>query len=150
MVSPWSSWRARSDRVKESAEIPEGTLLRSVLTRNVPEERRSSKRGEKKSSRNRKRRELTDADIAAVEDSGAGALEDEHHVDPELDRALAAPDRFEAIRAGEAKARASQKAVLPAPRVSRSVRAVRTFEERRSVQALRTASSRTLRQPSLR
>lgn len=75
------------------------------------EERRSSKRGEKKSSRNRKRRELTDADIAAVEDSGAGALEDEHHVDPELDpRFSRSSDRFEAIRAGEAKARASQKA----------------------------------------
>ena len=69
------------------------------------EERRSSKRGEKKSSRNRQRRELTDADIAAVEDSGAGALEDEHHVDPELDpRFSRSSDRFEAIRAGEAKA----------------------------------------------
>lgn len=75
------------------------------------EERRSSKRGEKKSSRNRQRRELTDADIAAVEDSGAGSLEDEHHVDPELDpRFSRSSDRFEAIRAGEAKARASQKA----------------------------------------
>ena len=75
------------------------------------EERRSSKRGEKKSSRNRQRRELTDADIAAVEDSGAGSLEDEHHVDPELDpRFTRSSDRFEAIRAGEAKARASQKA----------------------------------------
>lgn len=75
------------------------------------DERRSSKRGGKKSSRNHKRRELTDADIAAVEDSGAGALEDEHHVDPELDpRFTRSSDRFEAIRAGEAKARASQKA----------------------------------------
>ena len=75
------------------------------------EERRSSKRGEKKSSRNRQRRELTDADIAAVEGSGAGSLEDEHHVDPELDpRFTRSSDRFEAIRAGEAKARASQKA----------------------------------------
>lgn len=75
------------------------------------DERRSSKHGGKKSSRNHKRRELTDADIAAVEDSGAGALEDEHHVDPELDpRFTRSSDRFEAIRAGEAKARASQKA----------------------------------------
>ena len=98
------------DRVEESAEDSskdseqEGSEDRS-------EERRSSKRGEKKSSRNRQRRELTDADIAAVEDSGAGALEDEHHVDPELDpRFSRSSDRFEAIRAGEAKARASQKA----------------------------------------
>lgn len=94
------------DRVEESAE---DSSQDSEQERS--EERRSSKRGEKKSSRNRKRRELTDADIAAVEDSGAGALEDEHHVDPELDpRFSRSSDRFEAIRAGEAKARASQKA----------------------------------------
>ena len=94
------------DRVEESAE---DSSQDSEQDRS--EERRSSKRGEKKSSRNRKRRELTDADIAAVEDSGAGALEDEHHVDPELDpRFSRSSDRFEAIRAGEAKARASQKA----------------------------------------
>ena len=98
------------DRVEESAE---GSSQDSEQERSEDrsEERRSSKRGEKKSSRNRKRRELTDADIAAVEDSGAGALEDEHHVDPELDpRFSRSSDRFEAIRAGEAKARASQKA----------------------------------------
>ena len=94
------------DRVEESAE---DSSKDSEQERS--EERRSSKRGEKKSSRNRKRRELTDADIAAVEGSGAGALEDEHHVDPELDpRFSRSSDRFEAIRAGEAKARASQKA----------------------------------------
>lgn len=94
------------DRVEESAE---DSSKGSDQERS--EERCSSKRGEKKSSRNRKRRELTDADIAAVEDSGAGALEDEHHVDPELDpRFSRSSDRFEAIRAGEAKARASQKA----------------------------------------
>lgn len=94
------------DRVEESAE---DSSQDSEQDRS--EERRSSKRGEKKSSRNRKRRELTDADIAAVEDSGAGTLEDEHHVDPELDpRFSRSSDRFEAIRAGEAKARASQKA----------------------------------------
>ncbi|WP_314704679.1 Rne/Rng family ribonuclease [Rothia mucilaginosa] len=95
------------DRVEE--ESAEGSSKDSAEGRS--EERRSSKRGEKKSSRNRQRRELTDADIAAVEDSGAGALEDEHHVDPELDpRFSRSSDRFEAIRAGEAKARASQKA----------------------------------------
>ena len=99
------------------------------------EERRSSKRGEKKSSRNRQRRELTDADIAAVEDSGAGALEDEHHVDPELDpRFTRSSDRFEAIRAGEAKARASQKAGRLARAEGESFRSGREdrSEERRS------------------
>ncbi|WP_315432247.1 Rne/Rng family ribonuclease [uncultured Rothia sp.] len=95
------------DRVEE--ESAEDSSKDSAEGRS--EERRSSKRGEKKSSRNRQRRELTDADIAAVEDSGAGSLEDEHHVDPELDpRFTRSSDRFEAIRAGEAKARASQKA----------------------------------------
>ncbi len=100
------------DRVEE--ESAEGSSKDSAEGRSDQEraeERRSSKRGEKKSSRNRQRRELTDADIAAVEGSGAGALEDEHHVDPELDpRFSRSSDRFEAIRAGEAKARASQKA----------------------------------------
>lgn len=99
------------DRVEE--ESAEGSSKDSEQERSEDrsEERRSSKRGEKKSSRNRQRRELTDADIAAVEGSGAGSLEDEHHVDPELDpRFTRSSDRFEAIRAGEAKARASQKA----------------------------------------
>lgn len=99
------------------------------------EERRSSKRGEKKSSRNRQRRELTDADIAAVEGSGAGSLEDEHHVDPELDpRFTRSSDRFEAIRAGEAKARASQKAGRLARTEGESFRSGREdrSEERRS------------------
>lgn len=100
------------DRVEEeSAEDSSKDSAEGRSDQERAEERRSSKRGEKKSSRNRKRRELTDADIAAVEDSGAGALEDEHHVDPELDpRFSRSSDRFEAIRAGEAKARASQKA----------------------------------------
>ena len=98
------------DRVEESAEDSSNGSDQE-RSEDRSEERRSAKRGEKKSSRNRKRRELTDADIAAVEDSGAGALEDEHHVDPELDpRFSRSSDRFEAIRAGEAKARASQKA----------------------------------------
>lgn len=100
------------DRVEEeSAEDSSNGSDQERSAEDRSEERRSSKRGEKKSSRNRQRRELTDADIAAVEDSGAGALEDEHHVDPELDpRFSRSSDRFEAIRAGEAKARASQKA----------------------------------------
>ena len=124
------------DRVEE--ESAEGSSKDSAEERSDQEraeERRSSKRGEKKSSRNRKRRELTDADIAAVEDSGAGALEDEHHVDPELDpRFSRSSDRFEAIRAGEAKARASQKAGRLARAEGESFRSGREdrSEERRS------------------
>lgn len=123
------------DRVEE--ESAEGSSQDSEQERSEgrSEERRSSKRGEKKSSRNRKRRELTDADIAAVEDSGAGALEDEHHVDPELDpRFSRSSDRFEAIRAGEAKARASQKAGRLARTEGESFRSGREdrSEERRS------------------
>ena len=119
------------DRVEE--EAAEGFSKDSAEGRS--EERRSSKRGEKKSSRNRQRRELTDADIAAVEGSGAGSLEDEHHVDPELDpRFSRSSDRFEAIRAGEAKARASQKAGRLARAEGESFRSGREdrSEERRS------------------
>ena len=119
------------DRVEE--ESAEGSSKDSAEGRS--EERRSSKRGEKKSSRNRQRRELTDTDIAAVEGSGAGALEDEHHVDPELDpRFTRSSDRFEAIRAGEAKARASQKAGRLARAEGESFRSGREdrSEERRS------------------
>ena len=119
------------DRVEE--ESAEGSSKDSAEGRS--EERRSSKRGEKKSSRNRQRRELTDADIAAVEGSGAGSLEDEHHVDPELDpRFTRSSDRFEAIRAGEAKARASQKAGRLARAEGESFRSGREdrLEERRS------------------
>lgn len=119
------------DRVEE--ESAEGSSKDSAEGRS--EERRSSKRGEKKSSRNRQRRELTDADIAAVEGSGAGSLEDEHHVDPELDpRFSRSSDRFEAIRAGEAKARASQKAGRLARTEGESFRSGREdrSEERRS------------------
>ncbi|WP_049327272.1 Rne/Rng family ribonuclease [Rothia mucilaginosa] len=126
------------DRVEESAEdsSQDSEQERSEdRSEDRSEERRSSKRGEKKFSRNRKRRELTDADIAAVEDSGAGALEDEHHVDPELDpRFSRSSDRFEAIRAGEAKARASQKAGRLARTEGESFRSGREdrSEERRS------------------
>ena len=122
------------DRVEESAE-DSSKDSEQERSEDRSEERRSSKRGEKKSSRNRKRRELTDADIAAVEDSGAGALEDEHHVDPELDpRFSRSSDRFEAIRAGEAKARASQKAGRLARAEGESFRSGREdrSEERRS------------------
>lgn len=120
---------------EESAEDSSKDSAEGRSDQDRSEERRSSKRGEKKSSRNRKRRELTDADIAAVEDSGAGALEDEHHVDPELDpRFSRSSDRFEAIRAGEAKARASQKAGRLARTEGESFRSGREdrSEERRS------------------
>lgn len=124
------------DRVEEeSAEDSSKDSAEGRSDQDRSEERRSSKRGEKKSSRNRQRRELTDADIAAVEDSGAGALEDEHHVDPELDpRFTRSSDRFEAIRAGEAKARASQKAGRLARAEGESFRSGREdrSEERRS------------------
>ena len=124
------------DRVEEeSAEDSSNGSDQERSAEDRSEERRSSKRGEKKSSRNRQRRELTDADIAAVEDSGAGALEDEHHVDPELDpRFSRSSDRFEAIRAGEAKARASQKAGRLARAEGESFRSGREdrSEERRS------------------
>ena len=123
------------DRVEESAEDSSKDSAEERSDQDRSEERRSSKRGEKKSSRNRQRRELTDADIAAVEDSGAGALEDEHHVDPELDpRFSRSSDRFEAIRAGEAKARASQKAGRLARTEGESFRSGREdrSEERRS------------------
>ncbi|WP_314659664.1 Rne/Rng family ribonuclease [uncultured Rothia sp.] len=116
------------------------------------EERRSSKRGEKKSSRNRQRRELTDADIAAVEDSGAGSLDDEHHVDPELDpRFSRSSDRFEAIRAGEAKARASQKAGRLARTEGESFRSGREDRSaKRSEQKNAEASSEQKAQDSKR
>ena len=120
---------------EESAEDSSKDSAEGRSDQDRSEERRSSKRGEKKSSRNRQRRELTDADIAAVEDSGAGALEDEHHVDPELDpRFSRSSDRFEAIRAGEAKARASQKAGRLARAEGESFRSGREdrSEERRS------------------
>lgn len=123
------------DRVEESAEGSSKDSAEGRSDQERSEERRSSKRGEKKSSRNRQRRELTDADIAAVEGSGAGALEDEHHVDPELDpRFSRSSDRFEAIRAGEAKARASQKAGRLARAEGESFRSGREdrSEERRS------------------
>ena len=122
------------DRVEESAEDSSNGSDQE-RSEDRSEERRSSKRGEKKSTRNRQRRELTNADIAAVEDSGAGALEDEHHVDPELDpRFSRSSDRFEAIRAGEAKARASQKAGRLARAEGESFRSGREdrSEERRS------------------
>ncbi|WP_314130458.1 Rne/Rng family ribonuclease [Rothia mucilaginosa] len=123
------------DRVEEESAEDSSKDSEQERSEDRSEERRSSKRGEKKSSRNRQRRELTDADIAAVEDSGAGALEDEHHVDPELDpRFSRSSDRFEAIRAGEAKARASQKAGRLARTEGESFRSGREdrSEERRS------------------
>lgn len=141
------------DRVEESAEDSSKDSAEERSDQERSEERRSSKRGEKKSSRNRQRRELTDADIAAVEDSGAGALEDEHHVDPELDpRFSRSSDRFEAIRAGEAKARASQKAgriARPEGESSRPDREERS-SKRRSERAERAERSESKKAESKR
>lgn len=72
-------------------------------------EEKNSRSGRSRQNRSEKRRELDDTAIAAVEGSDSGVMD--HHVDPELDpRFSRSSDRFEAIRAGEAKARASQKA----------------------------------------
>ena len=134
-VSPWSSWRARSTAWRRSpAEDSSKDSAEGRADQGAFGEASFVKRGEKKSSRSRQRRELTDADIAAVEDSGAGALEYEHHVDPELDpRFSRSSDRFEAIRAGERRLVLLRRlAVLPAPGESfRSGREDRS-EERRS------------------
>lgn len=72
-------------------------------------EEKNSRSGRSRQNRSEKRHELDDTAIAAVEGSDSGVMD--HHVDPELDpRFSRSSDRFEAIRAGEAKARASQKA----------------------------------------
>ena len=95
-----------------------------------PVEGPDPKRDEKKSP-SAKRHELNDAELAVVEGSDAGVLD--HHVDPELDpRFSRSSDRSEAIRAGEAKARASQKAGRIARPESDSFRSDRPSREDRS------------------
>lgn len=64
-------WRSAFDRVKDPLRIYRRTRTEETFGGLG---RRSSSVA--KDLRNRKRRRLTDADIAAVEDSGAGALED--------------------------------------------------------------------------
>ena len=91
------------DRVEEEAAAKEKD------EEQPQHEEKKSRSGRSRKNRSEKRRELDDTAIAAVEGSDAGVLD--HHVDPELDpRFSRSSDRFEAIRAGEAKARASQKA----------------------------------------
>lgn len=91
------------DRVEEEAAAKEKD------EEQPQREEKKSRSGRSRKNRSEKRRELDDTAIAAVEGSDAGVLD--HHVDPELDpRFSRSSDRFEAIRAGEAKARASQKA----------------------------------------
>lgn len=91
------------DRVEEEA------VAKEKDEEQPQREEKKSRSGRSRKNRSEKRRELDDTAIAAVEGSDAGVLD--HHVDPELDpRFSRSSDRFEAIRAGEAKARASQKA----------------------------------------
>ena len=91
------------DRVEEEA------VAKEKDEEQPQREEKKSRSGRSHKNRSEKRRELDDTAIAAVEGSDAGVLD--HHVDPELDpRFSRSSDRFEAIRAGEAKARASQKA----------------------------------------
>ena len=91
------------DRVEEEAAAKEKD------EEQPQREEKKSRSGRSRKNRSEKRHELDDTAIAAVEGSDAGVLD--HHVDPELDpRFSRSSDRFEAIRAGEAKARASQKA----------------------------------------
>ena len=113
-------------------------------------EEKKSRSGRSRKNRSEKRRELDDTAIAAVEGSDAGVLD--HHVDPELDpRFSRSSDRFEAIRAGEAKARASQKAgriARPEGESSRPGREERSSKRRseRAERAERSESKRAERE----
>lgn len=114
-------------------------------------EEKKSRSGRSRKNRSEKRRELDDTAIAAVEGSDAGVLD--HHVDPELDpRFSRSSDRFEAIRAGEAKARASQKAgriARPEDESSRPGREERS-SKRRSERAERAERSESKKAESKR
>lgn len=109
-------------------------------------EEKNSRSGRSRQNRSEKRHELDDTAIAAVEGSDSGVMD--HHVDPELDpRFSRSSDRFEAIRAGEAKARASQKAgriARPEGESSRPGREER-FSKRRSERAEHTERSESKR-----
>lgn len=109
-------------------------------------EEKNSRSGRSRQNRSEKRRELDDTAIAAVEGSDSGVMD--HHVDPELDpRFSRSSDRFEAIRAGEAKARASQKAgriARPEGESSRPGREERS-SKRRSERAEHTERSESKR-----
>ena len=109
-------------------------------------EEKNSRSGRSRQNRSEKRHELDDTAIAAVEGSDSGVMD--HHVDPELDpRFSRSSDRFEAIRAGEAKARASQKAgriARPEGESSRPGREERS-PKRRSERAEHTERSESKR-----
>ena len=125
------------DRVEEEA------VAKEKDEEQPQREEKKSRSGRSRKNRSEKRRELDDTAIAAVEGSDAGVLD--HHVDPELDpRFSRSSDRFEAIRAGEAKARASQKAgriARPEDESSRPDREERS-SKRRSERAERSESKK--------
>ena len=133
------------DRVEEEAAAKEKD------EEQPQREEKKSRSGRSRKNRSEKRRELDDTAIAAVEGSDAGVLD--HHVDPELDpRFSRSSDRFEAIRAGEAKARASQKAgriARPEGESSRPDREERS-SKRRSERAERAERSESKKAESKR
>ena len=133
------------DRVEEEA------VAKEKDEEQPQREEKKSRSGRSRKNRSEKRRELDDTAIAAVEGSDAGVLD--HHVDPELDpRFSRSSDRFEAIRAGEAKARASQKAgriARPEGESSRPDREERS-SKRRSERAERAEHSESKKAESKR
>ena len=133
------------DRVEEEA------VAKEKDEEQPQREEKKSRSGHSRKNRSEKRRELDDTAIAAVEGSDAGVLD--HHVDPELDpRFSRSSDRFEAIRAGEAKARASQKAgriARPEGESSRPDREERS-SKRRSERAERAERSESKKAESKR
>ena len=133
------------DRVEEEA------VAKEKDEEQPQREEKKSRSGRSRKNGSEKRRELDDTAIAAVEGSDAGVLD--HHVDPELDpRFSRSSDRFEAIRAGEAKARASQKAgriARPEGESSRPDREERS-SKRRSERAERAERSESKKAESKR
>lgn len=128
------------DRVEDEAAAQEKSEEKPQC------EEKNSRSGRSRQNRSEKRHELDDTAIAAVEGSDSGVMD--HHVDPELDpRFSRSSDRFEAIRAGEAKARASQKAgriARPEGEPSRPGREERS-SKRRSERAEHTERSESKR-----
>lgn len=128
------------DRVEDEAAVQEKSEEKPQR------EEKNSRSGRSRQNRSEKRHELDDTAIAAVEGSDSGVMD--HHVDPELDpRFSRSSDRFEAIRAGEAKARASQKAgriARPEGESSRPGREERS-SKRRSERAEHTERSESKR-----
>ena len=133
------------DRVEEEA------VAKEKDEEQPQREEKKSRSGRSRKNGSEKRRELDDTAIAAVEGSDAGVLD--HHVDPELDpRFSRSSDRFEAVRAGEAKARASQKAgriARPEGESSRPDREERS-SKRRSERAERAERSESKKAESKR